>query len=61
MLDPDLGDARKNPQVVNNDHLLAVKLQIYQNQAGAFGLPLIQMQKPEPGKGQTPAKPDEKH
>jgi tetratricopeptide (TPR) repeat protein len=52
VLDPDLGDARKNPQVVNNEHLLAVKLQIYQMQTGAFGLPLVQMQKP-----QTPEKP----
>jgi len=55
VLDPDLGDARKNPQVVNNEHLLAVKLQIYQMQTGAFGLPLVQMQKPE-----TPAKPPDK-
>jgi tetratricopeptide (TPR) repeat protein len=57
VLDPELGDARKNPQVVNNEHLLAVKLQIYQSQTGAFGLPLVQMQKPE-----TPAAapPDKK-
>jgi tetratricopeptide (TPR) repeat protein len=46
VLDPDLGDPRKNPQVVNNDNLLAVRLQIYQNQAGSLGLPLLQMQKP---------------
>ena len=55
VLDPSLGDARKNPQVVNNEHLLAVKLQIYQNQTGAFGLPLVQMQKPEPAKAPAPS------
>ena len=58
VLDPDLGDARKNPQVVNNEHLLAVKLQIYQMQTGAFGLPLVQMQKPE--KPEQPAAPPDK-
>ena len=47
VLDPARGDARKNPQVVNNEHLLAVKLEIYQMQTGAFGLPLVPMQKPE--------------
>ena len=46
VLDPDLADPRKNPQVVNNENLLAVKLEIYQNQAGSLGLPLLQMQKP---------------
>jgi tetratricopeptide (TPR) repeat protein len=45
VLDPDLADPRKNPQVVNNDNLLAVKLQIYSHQAGSLGLPLLQMQK----------------
>jgi tetratricopeptide (TPR) repeat protein len=48
VLDPDLADPRKNPQVVNNENLLAVKLQIYSNQAGSMGLPLLQMQKEEP-------------
>ena len=52
VLDPDLADPRKNPQVVNNDNLLAVKLQIYNHQAGSLGLPLLQMQKNAP-----PAKP----
>jgi tetratricopeptide (TPR) repeat protein len=47
VLDPDLADPRKNPQVVNNENLLAVKLQIYSNQAGSLGLPLLQMQKKE--------------
>lgn len=62
VLDPALGDARKNPQVVNNEHLLAVKLQIYQSQTGAFGLPLVQMQKNEPPKASpSPAPaPDKK-
>jgi tetratricopeptide (TPR) repeat protein len=53
VLDPDLADPRKNPQVVNNDNLLAVKLQIYSHQAGSLGLPLLQMQK-----NATPAKPE---
>lgn len=44
VLDPALGDPKKNPQVVNNEHMLAVKLEIYQDQAGALGLPLKQMQ-----------------
>ncbi len=48
VLDPGLADPRKNPQVVNNENLLAVKLQIYANQAGSLGLPLLQMQKPAP-------------
>ena len=59
VLDPALGDARKNPQVVNNEHLLAVKLQIYQSQTGAFGLPLVQMQKNEAPKP-APSPPPEK-
>ena len=45
VLDPDLADPRKNPQVVNNENLMAVRLTIYANQAGALGLPLLQMQK----------------
>jgi Tetratricopeptide repeat len=46
VLDPELADPRKNPQVVNNEYLLAVKLTIYENQSGSLGLPLLQMQKP---------------
>jgi len=67
VLDPDLADPRKNPQVVNNDNLLAVKLEIYRNQAGSLGLPLLQMQKPaakpagkpaaKPAPEPTPEKP----
>jgi len=57
VLDPDLADPRKNPQVVNNENLLAVRLEIYQNQAGALGLPLLQMQKNEaPPKDDEPEK-----
>ena len=56
VLDPSLADPRKNPQVVNNENLMAVKLQIYQNQAGSLGLPLLQIQKP-PAKPAAPAKP----
>jgi tetratricopeptide (TPR) repeat protein len=52
VLDPELADPRKNPQVVNNENLLAVKLEIYRDQAGSLGLPLLQIQKPP-----APAKP----
>jgi len=48
VLDPDLADPRKNPQVVNNENLLAVKLAIYRSHAGSLGLPLLQLQKPSP-------------
>jgi len=54
VIDPDLADPRKNPQVVNNDNLLAVKLEIYRNQAGSLGLPLLQMQKPAPAPKAAP-------
>lgn len=47
-LDPSLGDPRTNPQVVNNERLLAVTLMLYQERAGSAGLPLIPMQKTEP-------------
>ena len=56
VLDPDLADPRTNPQVVNNERLLAVKLQIYNDQAGSLGLPLLQMQKNEPKPKPTPDK-----
>jgi tetratricopeptide (TPR) repeat protein len=56
VLDPDLADPRKNPQIVNNERLLAVKLQIYSDQAGSLGLPLLQMQKNEPPPKPSPDK-----
>lgn len=56
VLDPELANPRKNPQVVNNDRLLAVKLQIYNEQAGSLGLPLLQMQKEEPKPKPAPEK-----
>ncbi len=40
-LDPSLADPRHNPQVVNTQLLLAVQLQLYQEMAGALGLPLV--------------------
>ena len=55
VIDPELADPRKNPQVVNNQRMLAVKLQIYAEQAGALGLPLLQMQKSEPKPAPPPA------
>jgi hypothetical protein len=54
VLDPGLADPRKNPQVVNNPNLLAVKLTIYGDQAGSLGLPLLQIQKPSPPPKPTP-------
>ena len=60
VLDPDLADPRKNPQVVNNENLLAVRLTIYGNEAGALGLPLLQMQKPADVKAPAAPAPDPK-
>jgi tetratricopeptide (TPR) repeat protein len=40
-LDPSLGDPSQNPQAANNDLLLAVKLMIYQDQAGSLSHPLL--------------------
>jgi len=40
-LDPTLGDPTFNPSAANNDRLLAVKLMLYQDQAGNIGLPLV--------------------
>jgi tetratricopeptide (TPR) repeat protein len=57
VLDPGLADPRKNPQVVNNENLLAVKLEIYGDQAGSLGLPLLQIQKTAPPKKAAPDKP----
>ena len=45
VLDPGLADPRKNPQVVDNENLLAVELEIYRSHSGALGLPLLQVQK----------------
>lgn len=39
-LDPDLGDPSLNPLASNNPRLLAVKLLLYEEQAGNLGLPL---------------------
>jgi tetratricopeptide (TPR) repeat protein len=40
-LDPALGDPAFNPSAANNDRLMAVKLMLYQDQAGNIGLPLV--------------------
>ena len=56
VIDPSLSDPRKNPQVVNNENMVAVRLKIYQNQAGSLGLPLLQMQKPTPAVKSEPVK-----
>jgi hypothetical protein len=57
VLEPDLADPRKNPQVVNNENLLAVQLKIYHDQAGSIGLPLLQIQKPAAGAKAPAEKP----
>jgi tetratricopeptide (TPR) repeat protein len=43
-LDPTLGDPAYNPQAADNDLLLAVKLMLYQEQAGSLGLPLLDVE-----------------
>jgi len=40
-LDPSLGDPTYNPQSANNELLLAVKLMLYQDQAGSLSVPLL--------------------
>jgi tetratricopeptide (TPR) repeat protein len=65
VIQPDLADPRKNPQVVNNDNMLAVRLKLYANQSGAMGLPLIQLQKTaapakDPATPSKDAAPDKK-
>jgi tetratricopeptide (TPR) repeat protein len=40
-LDPSLGEPETNPQAVNNERLLAVKLMLYKEQGGSVGLPLV--------------------
>ena len=40
-LDPALGDPAYNPSAANNERLVAVRLMLYQEQAGNIGLPLI--------------------
>ena len=42
-LDPTLRDPRVNPQVVNNDSILAVSMMLYQRQTGALALPLVEL------------------
>ncbi len=39
-LDPTLGDPAVNPMAANNSRLLAVRLMLYEEQAGNIGLPL---------------------
>jgi len=42
-LDPSLGDPAVNPQAANNERLMAVRLLLYQEQAGNIGLPLLEV------------------
>lgn len=41
LIDPSLADPKVNPQVVNNERLLVVKLLLSQDRAGAMSLPLL--------------------
>jgi hypothetical protein len=41
LIDPSLADPKVNPQVVNNQRLLVVKLLLSQDRAGAMSLPLL--------------------
>lgn len=40
-LDPDLGDSKKNPQVVNNGRLMVVNLLLYREKVGGLAMPLM--------------------
>lgn len=42
-LQPSLGDPETNPQAANNERLTAVKVMLYQEQAGSIGLPLVEL------------------
>ena len=42
-LDPTLGDPAINPQAANNERLLAVRLMLYREGAGAASLPLLKL------------------
>jgi len=52
-LDPQLADPKVNPQVVNNGRMLVVSLLVYQEKAGALGLPHIASR----NTGPLPSKP----
>lgn len=41
LIDPSLGDPKVNPQVVNNQRMLVVKLLLSKDRAGAMSLPLL--------------------
>jgi tetratricopeptide (TPR) repeat protein len=44
-LDPSLGDPTHNPQAANNELLLAVKLMLYQEQAGSLSVPHVRQRR----------------
>lgn len=41
VLDPSLGDPTTNPQILNNDLALPVKMMVYERTVGGLGLPLV--------------------
>ena len=47
-LDPSLGDPAHNPSAAHNDLLTAVKLLLYQEQAGSLSLPLLDVETGRP-------------
>jgi tetratricopeptide (TPR) repeat protein len=55
-LDPSLGDPSLNPQAANNDRLTAVRLMLYQEQAGSLGMPLVDVQTPSKDRPAPPQK-----
>ena len=50
-LDPSLGDPAQNPSAAHNDLLTAVKLLLYQEQAGSLSLPLLDVETGRPMSG----------
>lgn len=58
-IDPSLGDPTINPQATNNGRLLAVKLQLYQQQAGSLGLPLVPIPDADAPDNETSSDDDE--
>jgi len=58
-LDPSLGDPTVNPKAANNERLLAVKLRLYQQQAGTLGTPLVNIPVDTPERQEQPPEQDE--
>lgn len=48
LIEPNLADPKVNPQVVNNERMLAVQLLLARDKAGALSLPLLPAKSGEP-------------